>query len=320
VNAALLALIALATAAPCAAQDWPVRPVRIVVPSPPGDGSDLTARILAERLAQALGQPFVVDNRPGAGGVVGTESAARAAPDGHTLIMGNAGSHGINAAIYRRLPYDVERDFAPISLVFRSANVFLVNPQLPVRTVAELVAYARARNGELSYGSGGQGSSAHMTTELLRARTGMQATHVPYRGASPALADLIGGRTQFMAVNLPPAVPFIRSGQLRAIAVTTRERSALLPDVPTVVESGVPEFETVAWFGLLAPAGTPAAILDRLQAEVARACADQDVRARIAAIGGEAVCGSRQALAEQIAGDVAKWRGLVASAGLEAAD
>jgi tripartite-type tricarboxylate transporter receptor subunit TctC len=309
-----LAALALCLASGVHGQDWPLRPVRIVVPSPPGDGSDVTARAVADKLTTALGQPFVVENKPGAGGVVGAEQVAHAAPDGYTLIMGNAGSHGINAAVYTRLSYDVVRDFAPVSLISQSPNVLVANPDAPFRTVKELIAAARASPGKLDYASGGQGSSAHMSMELFKYLTRTDLNHIPYKGATPALTDIIAGTVPVGFFNLPPAMGHIRSGKVRALAVTTAQRWSALPDVPTVAEAGVDGFETVAWFGLLAPAGTPRPVIDRLAAEIGRIVQMPDVRARIEATGAQAVGSTPEAFAARIHGDVEKWKRVAAAA------
>jgi len=313
----LLALAAAVLTLPChdvVAQAYPAKPIRIIVPSPPGDGSDLMARAIGDKLALAWNTPVVVDNRMGAGGRVGAEAAAKAAPDGYTLIMGNAGSHGINAALYADLPYDIERDFAPITQVMRSPNVLVVSPSVPAANVRELIALFKANPGKYSYGSGGNGSSAHLSAELFKSMAGVDVVHVPYKGASPALTDVIAGRVAMFIGNLPPAMPHIKSGNVRALAVTTAQRSPLVPDIPTLAESGLPGFETVAWFGLLAPTGTPKPVVDKLQAEVARIVREPDIRERIAALGGEPVGNSPEAFSAIVKGDVAKWKKVVKDA------
>ncbi len=291
-----------------AADAWPTRPVKIVVPSPPGDGSDITARVLADKLQAAFGQPFIVENKPGAGGVVAAEQVAHASPDGYTLIMGNAGSHGINAAVYTKLTYDAVKSFAPISLVSYSPNVLVANADVPIRSVKDLIDAARAKPGALDFASGGQGSSAHMSMELFKYMTKTDLHHIPYKGATPALTDIIAGVVPVMFVNLPPAIGHIRSGKVRALAVTTAERWKSLPDVPTVAEAGVPGFETVAWFGLLAPAQTPRAIIDRLSAEIHTIVQMPDVRARIEGTGAQEVGSTPDEFAQRIRGDVEKWK------------
>ena len=306
---------AFALAAPATyAQNYPAKPIRIIVPSPPGDGSDLMARAISDKLGAAWNTPVVVDNRTGAGGRVGAEAAAKSPADGYTLIMGNAGSHGINAALYADLPYDIERDFAPITQVMRSPNVLVVSPTLPAGSVPELIALFKASPGKYSYGSGGNGSSAHLSAELFKSMAGVDVVHVPYKGASPALTDVIAGRVVMFIGNLPPAMPHIKSGNVKALAVTTAQRSTLVPDIPTLAEAGLPGFETVAWFGLFAPAGTPKAIVDKLQAEVARIVREPDIRDRIAALGGEPVGNRPDEFAAIVKGDVAKWKKVVKDA------
>ncbi len=317
---AALALLALAPwSLPSHAQatGWPAKPVRIIVPSPPGDGSDLMARAIGDKLAQAWGQPVLVDNRGGAGGRLGVELAAKSAPDGYTLLMGNAGSNGINAALYRDLPYDLERDFAPITQVMRSPNVLVVTPSLPASNVRELIALFKANPGKYSYGSGGNGSSAHLSAELFKSMAGVDVVHVPYKGATPALTDVIAGQVALFIGNLPPAMGHIKSGKVRALAVTTAQRSPLVPDVPTLAESGLPGYETVAWFGLFAPAGTPKEIVAKVRDEVARILQQPDIRERIATLGGEPVGNAPDAFAAIVHGDIAKWKGVVKAANVQ---
>ena len=232
---AALALQALPTLV--VAQGFPAKPVKIIVPSAPGDGSDILARAIGAKLTERWGQPVTVENRPGAGGVVGTEAAAKAPADGHTVIMGNAGSHAINQALYTKLPYDVLRDFTPVTLVASAPNVFVINPSIPARTVAEFIALAKKDAGKFAYASGGNGSSAHLNAEMLKAFAGIELTHIPYKGASPAIADVIAGQVQLMIGNLPPILPHIKSGKLRALAVTTPGRFAATPDLPPMAET-----------------------------------------------------------------------------------
>lgn len=301
---------------PAAAQGWPSRTITIIAPSAPGDGSDVVARALAEKLRGLTTQGIVIENRMGAGGVTGTASAAKAAPDGHTLIMGNAGSHGINPAIFTNTPYDVMRDFQPISLIYRAPNIFLAAPKTPATTMSELVAFAKTRNGGLNYASGGIGSSAHMNAEYLKVLAGFGASHVPYRGSSPALTDLVGGQVDFMAVNLPPAIGLVKAGQVKALAVTTAKRSPALPDVPTMQEAGFAGYETVAWFGLFAPRGVPADVVAKLEAAIASACADPDFGKRLEALGGETVCNGPAAFAAFVEADIRRWRDVAQKAGI----
>lgn len=294
---------------------YPAKPIRIVVPSAPGDGSDLTSRILADKLAAALATPVVVENKLGAGGVVGTEYAAHQPADGYTLIMGNAGSHAINAALYGKLSYDPARDFTAVALVGISPNLMAVHPAVPVRSVAEFIAYAKANPGALHYASGGNGSSAHLSAELFKTMTGVHMEHIPYKGATPALTDLIAGQVQVMIANLSPMLPHAKAGRIRALAVTTSTRYAGLPEVPTVAESGLPGYETVAWFGLFAPAGTPREVVVRLNREVNAILAEPDVRERLLAIGLEPKPGSPDDFASRQTADIAKWKKVVADSG-----
>jgi tripartite-type tricarboxylate transporter receptor subunit TctC len=313
-------LAALGVAAAClaspvlAADAWPSKPVKIVVPSPPGDGSDLTARVVADKLQAAFGQPFIVENKPGAGGVVAAEMVAHSAPDGYTLIMGNAGSHGINAAVYTKLSYDAVTSFAPISLISYSPNVLVINPASPIHTVQALIDAARAKPGDIDFASGGQGSSAHMSMELFEYLTKTRLHHIPYKGATPALTDIIAGTVPLGFFNLPPAIGHIHSGKVRALAVTTAERWPALPDVPTVAEAGVPGFETVAWFGLLAPAATPRPVIDRLAGEIRKIVAMPEVKARIEATGAKEVGSTPDEFAKRIHDDVAKWKRVAGAA------
>ncbi|MDQ6619799.1 MAG: tripartite tricarboxylate transporter substrate binding protein [Pseudomonadota bacterium] len=314
-TAALCTALLLTLLAPLAvAQSFPAKPIRIVVPSPPGDGSDLIARAIGQKLTEAWGQPVVIDNRPGAGGRIGSEVAAKAAPDGYTWIMANAGSHGINAAIYANLPFDVERDFAPITQVMRSPNVLVVSPSLKVDTLQQFIALLKANPGKFSYGSGGNGSSAHMSAELFKLMAGVDVAHIPYKGATPALTDLIAGQIAMFLGNLPPAIPFISNGQVKALAVTSLKRSVQLPNVPTLDEAGLKGFETIAWFGLLAPAGTPKPIIERIHTEMVRIVALPDIRERIAALGGEPSVNRPEEFAAIIHNDVVKWNRVAAAA------
>jgi len=313
---ALAVAAALVAPGEAPAQGYPTKSIRLVAPSTPGDAPDVIARLVAERLSAALGQQVVVENRPGAGGVVGSEIVAKSAPDGYTLIMGNAGSHGINAAVYSKLPYDILKDFAPVSQIAVAPNIFVVNPGLPVTTIPEFIAYAKARPGQLSYASGGNGSSSHMSMELLKSMAGIDVVHVPYKGSTPALTDVISGQDAVMSVNMPPAVPHVKSGRLRALAVTTRSRTPSMPDLPTVAES-LPGYETVAWFGVLAPAGTPKDVVNRLSMEIAKIARSPDMRERLEGMGAEPVGGTPEEFGAVMARDIAKWTALAKSVGIK---
>lgn len=264
---------------------WPNRPVRFVVPLPPGGASDLMGRMIATRLADALGQPFVVDNRPGAGGTVGTAFVAQSAPDGYTIMLGNTASH-INAPLlFRSAGYDGITDFAPVAPFATITNIVVVHPSLPIRNVAELIAYARANPGKLNFGSAGAGGTLHLSGELFKIRTGVDIVHVPYRGGAAMITDLVAGQVQLAFDNFPQIIPHVRSGAVRAIAVTSAERWPLSPELPTLQESGVPDFDITAWFGVMAPARTPPAIVERINAEMRRAAVDPATAAQLANLG-----------------------------------
>jgi len=313
--AALAAWMAVAPGA--WGQSWPAKPIKLVAPSTPGDAPDVIARMVAEKLSTALGQQVVVENRPGAGGVVGSDAVAKAAPDGYTLIMGNAGSHGINAAVYTKLPYDIQRDFAPVSQVAVAPNVMVINPGVPATSVAEFIAYAKAQPGKLSYASGGNGSSAHMSMELFKSMAGIDLTHIPYKGSSPALTDVVGGQVVAFIGNMPPTVPLVKGGKLRALAVTTKTRSPLMPELPTIAESGLPGYETVAWFGVLAPAGTPPEIVNRLSQEIAKIAKSPEMREKLLAMGAEPVGSTPEEFKGVIDRDIAKWKPLAQKVGIK---
>ncbi|MFO1395982.1 MAG: tripartite tricarboxylate transporter substrate binding protein [Burkholderiales bacterium] len=310
-----LASIALAPAA--FGQAWPTKPIKLVAPSTPGDAPDVIARMVAEKLSGALGQQVVVENRPGAGGVVGSDAVAKAAPDGYTLIMGNAGSHGINAAVYSKLPYDIQRDFAPVSQVAVAPNVMVINPDVPAKTVAEFIAYAKSQPGKLSYASGGNGSSAHMSMELFKSMAGIDLQHIPYKGSSPALTDVVAGQVVAFIGNMPPTVPLVKGGKLRALAVTTKTRSPLMPELPTIAEAGLPSYETVAWFGVLAPAGTPPEIVNRLSQEIGKIAKSPEMREKLLAMGAEPVGGTPEEFKGVIDRDIAKWKPLAQKVGIK---
>jgi len=317
VAVAAIATLAATVSAAAGAQSFPTRAVRVIVPSPPGDGSDLTARALAQRLSESWGHPVVVENRPGAGGRIGTEAAVSATPDGHTLLMGNAGSNGINAAIYK-LPYDLERGFDPVTLVMRAPNVLVVSPQLGVQSVPDLIRLLKAQPGKFAYGSGGVGSSAHLSAELFKLMAGVDLLHVPYKGAVGALNAVMSGEVALFLGNLPPAIGHIRNGRVRALGVTTLSRSPMLPEAPTLDEAGLKGFETVAWFGLFAPSGTPAPLIQTIQQAVSRTLTDTEVRKLIDTLGGEPVGSSAAEFRALVSSDIAKWRRVVASADIRA--
>lgn len=299
------------------AQDYPSKPVRIIVPYPAGGTTDIIARITADQLSRQLNQPFVVDNRPGASGAIGSVAVKQAAPDGYTLVMGGASSHGINSALNANLPYDAVHDFAPITKVAITPNVIAVHPSLPVNSLQELLALAKAQPDALNFGSTSTGGSPHMSAELLKMMAQVDMLHVPYRGAGPMLNDLVGGQIKVGFDNLPSTMPFIRSEKVRALAVTTAQRWSGAPEIPTVAESGVPGYEVSGWFGLLAPAGTPKEVLDRLQAAVARAMEQEEVQKQLMDLGAMAAVNTPEAFAKEIADDVARWKKVAEATGVK---
>jgi tripartite-type tricarboxylate transporter receptor subunit TctC len=314
---ALAALCAAAFAAsPAVAQGtYPNKPVRLVVPFPAGGTTDILARAAAQKLSEAWGQQVIVDNRPGAGGNIGADIVAKAAPDGYTLLMGTVGTHAINPSLYAKMPYDHVKDFAPVILVAGVPNVLVVNPDLPIKTVAELIAYAKANPGKLNFASSGSGTSIHLSGELFKVMAGVQMTHVPYKGSAPALTDLMGGQVQLMFDNLPSSLPQIKGGKLRAVAVTSTTRAAALPDVPTVAESGLPGFEASSWFGILAPAGTSKEIIAKINADVQKWLASPEAKEKLLGQGANAAGGSPEDFAKHIQAETAKWAKVVKESG-----
>ncbi len=320
-GAALLPLAAAPLAA-FAQAGWPARPVRIVVPFAAGGTTDILARALAPELQRAFGQPFVVDNKPGAGGNTGAAEVAKAAPDGYTLLMGTVGTHAINPALYPKMPYDHVKDFVPVSLVAGVPNVLVVNPgtaqRLNITDVPSFVAALKANPGKLNMASSGNGTSIHLAGELFKSLTGTFMVHIPYRGSGPALIDLMGGNMDVMFDNLPSALPHIKAGKLKALAVTSAERSGALPDVPTVAEAGGPAlkgYEASSWFGLLAPAGTPAEIVNRVQAETAKALATPAMKERLLSQGAIPSGNTPAQFAKLIDAETRKWAPVVKSSG-----
>jgi len=307
-------LLALVAALACA-QTYPTKPIRLVVPFPPGGATDILARDVAQKLTEAWGQSVIVDNRPGAGGNIGSELVAKSAPDGYTLEMGTVGTHAINASLYAKMPYDHVKDFTPVILVAGVPNVLVVNPALPANSVAELIAYAKANPGKLNFASSGNGTSIHLSGELFKVMAGVQITHIPYKGSAPALQDLLSGQVQMMFDNLPPSLPQIKAGKLRALAVTSLIRAPALPDVPTLSESGLPGFEASSWFGILAPAGTPAPIVAKLNAEIAKWLATPEAKEKLAKQGANAAGGTPDDFAKHIAAETAKWAKVVKDSG-----
>ncbi len=311
-------LSALAPWASARAQAWPSKPLRLIVGYAPGGTTDILARLVAPHLATALGQPVVVENRPGAGGNVGTAAVARAEADGYALVMGTGGTLTINPAIYAQMPFDPEKDLAPVSLIAAVQNVMAVNAELPVRSVAEFIAYAKQRPGQVFFASSSVGSASHVAGELLNILAGVQMVHVPYRGSAPALADLVAGHgVQVTLDNLPAFIGAIQDGRLRALAVTGANRSPVLPDVPTMQEAGVRDFEVTTVFGLLTTGGTPAEIVARLHRETVAAVRRPEITQRIKDLGAEPVASTPDEFAAVIARDIAKWRDVVRRAAIQ---
>jgi tripartite-type tricarboxylate transporter receptor subunit TctC len=301
-----------AALAPAAAADYPARPVHWIVPYPAGGSTDILARIVGARLSEKLGQQFVIENRAGGGNNIGTEAVVAAAPDGYTLLLVNP-ANGINATLYPKLKFDFIRDIAPVAGLIRVPNVMEVNPSVPAKTVAEFIAYAKANPDKINWASSGNGTSVHLSGELFKSMTGIQMTHVPYRGAAPALTDMISGTAHVMFDNMPSSLPQIQDGKLRALAVTTDKRSDALPDVPTVADT-VPGYEASAWFGMGAPKGTPAEIVDKLNKEINAALADPNMKARLAELGGITMPGSPEDFGKVIRDETEKWRKVITAA------
>jgi tripartite-type tricarboxylate transporter receptor subunit TctC len=304
---ALVACLAAVVCSPASAQPaYPVRPIRLISPFPPGAVVDTLSRALAAPLGELLGQPVVVENRTGAGGNVGMDVVAKAPADGYTIGMGGIGTHGINPSVYASMPFDPVRDFAPITFVASNINVLVVHPSVPAQDVQQLIAYARSNPGRLSYGSAGTGTSQHLAGELFKQVAGVQMTHIPYKGAGPAVSDLIGGQIPLMFVDISASLGHIRAGKLRALGVTTRERTPLL-DVPTLIEQGIPDFDVNAWFGVLAPAGTPRDIVLRLNAEAVKALRLPATRERLENVGLKPAPNSPEEFAGFIRGELERW-------------
>jgi len=295
---------------------YPVRQIRFVVPFPPGGGNDIVGRIVAQHLQSALGQAIVVDNRGGAGGTLGTEIAAKSAPDGHTLLINNV-SLAINVTLFSKLPYDTLKELTPVSLVGHQPSILLIHPGVKAKTVKELLALARAQSGGLIYGSGGPGSSSHLATERLRLAAGINLTHVPYKGLGPAMTDLMGGRVEFILTTASTALPLLKAGKVQALAVTTAKRFSLLPQVPTMIEAGVPDYEVSTWYAVLVPAKTPPPIIARLNGELTKMAGVAAVQQQFAAQGMDPAHSSPQQAFAHIQGEVERWGKVVKAAGLK---
>jgi tripartite-type tricarboxylate transporter receptor subunit TctC len=298
-----------------AASDYPSRPIHLIVPFPPGGGADILARTVTPRLEKSLGQPIVVENRPGAGGNVGAEYVARAAPDGYTLLYGTNGTHGINASLYRNLRFDPIKDFIPVSRMTTIAAMLIVNPNFPPTTVEELIRYAKANPGKVNFASAGNGTTSHLAGELFKTMAGIDIVHVPYRGGALAVTDLMGGQVQMMIDVMPNALPLARDGRARGIAVSTAARYPGAPEYPTIAESGLPGFEASAWDGIFVPAGTPAPIVARLNAAIREAVEDPQIAEALKARGAQPMPNSPEAFARHIAESSEKWARAVRASG-----
>ncbi len=313
------AALALASALPAAGQpaNYPDKPIRIVVAYTPAGATDILARTVGQKMTEAWGQSVIIDNRPGANGNIGTEYAAKATADGYTLLMVTAGTHGINPGLYRKLGFDAVKDFAAVSLVAMVPNIFVVNTAVPAKDLREFIAYLKANPGKFNYGSPGNGSTAHLSMELFKTMTGTNMQHIPYKGSAGVLADLIGGQIIATMDNMPPYIPQVKAGKIRALAVSTARRSPAVPDIPTVAEAGVPGYDSGAWFGLVAPANTPKAIVDKLSRETARILKLPDVSARLSDLGAEPVGSTPEQFSAHIKSEIAKWAKVIKDANVE---
>jgi tripartite-type tricarboxylate transporter receptor subunit TctC len=313
----LLVFATLAAGAPVAAlgEGYPTKPIRLVVPFPAGGSLDVVARAIGQKLTEAWGQPVVIDNRPGAGGNIGADLVAKSVPDGYTILEGALSTHAVNVSLYSKMPYDPVRDFAPITLVAVTPNVLVLNPSVPANSVKELIAYAKANPGKLSFGSGSNGSAGHLAGELFKTEAGVDMVHVPYKGAAPAMQDLLSGQIQLMFDNLANSMQQVRAGKLKALAVTTEHRSTLVPDLPTLSESGLPGFDISTWWGFFAPAGTPKEIIVKWNTEVARILATPEMKAFFAQQGAEPSPTSPEAFGAMIRREIAKYAKIVKASG-----
>ena len=298
-----------------AAETFPSRPMRLIIPFPPGGGTDIMGRMVAQRLTDAFGVQVVVDNRGGAAGIIGTEMAVKANPDGHTYMIGSVSTMCINAALHKKLPFDTVKDLAPVSLVASTPSVLVVSNTLAAKSVKELIALAKAKPGQLHFASPGSGSSAHLGGELLKQAAGIDIQHVPYKGTGPAVTDLVSGQVAMFITNMPSVLPMIKANRLRALAVTSLQRSKLVPDLPTVAESGIPGFEVIVWYGTFAPAASPKPVLIRVNQELRKMSEMQDVKDRLSAQGAEAMSSTPDELGKRVRADLVKWGRIVKASG-----
>ena len=311
----LLAAIALVAPPMAGAQAYPSRPVKLVVPFPPGGSLDIAGRLIAQRLTEMWGQAVVVENKPGAGGNIGADFVAKSTPDGYTILLGALSTHAVNPKLYAKMPYDAVKDFAPITLIATTPNVLVVNAATPVGNVREFIAWTRANPGKLAFGSGSNGSAGHLAGELYKVDTGTDAVHIPFKGGAPATQALLAGDTQFMFDNLANAMAQVKAGKLKALAVTTAERSKLVPELPTMAEAGLQGFDISTWYGLFAPAGTPTAIVAKWNADVTKILTTPDVRAKLMADGAEPAPDTPEQFAQMISRELAKYARIIKASG-----
>ena len=301
-----------------AQQAYPTKPIRMICPFPPGGTTDVVARLVAQKLTEAWGQQVVVDNRPGAGGIIGTEIVAKAAPDGYTVLLGSITTHAVNPALYKKLSFDPVKDFAPVSLVVSSPQLLAVHPSVAAKSVKELIALAKAKPGQLNYASAGTGTSPHLTFELFKSMAGIDVVHVPYKGTGPAITDLIGGQVQMMITGVVALMPHVKSGKLRGLGVTSAKRVAALPDLPTIVESGIPGFDVSSWFGVFLPGGTPKPIIAKMNAEIRKILEVPEVRQRLIGQGADPASNTPEEFAAYVNAEMARWGKVVRDTGAKA--
>ncbi|MGO4156824.1 Bug family tripartite tricarboxylate transporter substrate binding protein [Cupriavidus sp. YAF13] len=316
--AAVLATCAAFAVPSAQADTYPSKPIRMVVGFPSGGAPDILARIFSEKISPSWGQPVVVDNKPGAGGNIGAEAVAHAAPDGYTLALGTVGTHSINGALYSKMPYDMVKDFTPVILVASTPNVLVVNPSVPAKNVAELIALAKSKPGALTFGTPGIGTSPHVAGEMFNSLAGVKLTHVPYKGRAMAIPDLLGGHISMMFDNLPSALPVIKEGKVRALGVTSAKRSHSAPDIPTLAEQGLPGFDADSWFAIFAPANTPKDVIAKLNTELNRIYQLPDVQAKLKTLGLDPILGTPEKLAGYQKVEIAKWAKVVRDSGAKA--
>jgi tripartite-type tricarboxylate transporter receptor subunit TctC len=311
-------LLGIVLSASAPAQSYPSKPIRFVVPYPAGGPLDTVARLLGQKVSESVKQAVIVDNKPGAGGNIGADAVAKSTADGYTILMGAVATHAINPTLYSSIPYDAIKDFIPVTQVAATPNVLVVNPAVPASTLRDFIAYAKANPGKLNFGSGSTGSAGHLAGELFKTMAGVDMTHVPYKGAAPAMTDLIGGQIQLMFDNLASSLAQVRAGKIKAIAVTTAKRSVLAPDLPTIAESGLPGFDISTWFGIFVPAGTPRDVVERLHAEFTKALAMPDVRERMLVLGAEPVASKPEEFAAYIRTEADKYARVIKASGAKA--